>query len=225
MKKRAEAIFNAEVKNVFLANNEKEARLALNNLAKLADLLDSAGAEADADLIDNFIKEAGGFWDALFGAGAGALTTKDEEGRFFGGNLIEAIKTKDFSKVIDKKNMAKVLTHAIAGGVIAYVTGRLMDLLTQKVPGFKLLRNAPVTKFAIEGAVSYAVYNSNFVEMLLDGATQQLGKIFGIEMKKEQVPQQQQKPVPAQPVAQPEQKKDENSNTAVFNIAASLKDE
>ncbi len=230
MKKRAQEIFDTEVKNIILANNPEQLKASFDNLAKLASLLDAAGSEADADTVDNFIKEAAGFWDFLLGFGGGAATTKDEQGNYFSSNMIDAIKGGDFSKIFDKKNLAKVLTRAVGAGAITLLTSEIIEKLSESVPGFKLIKDAPFTKMAISGALSYAITNSDFVEKLIEGASNQFSRMFS--GTKEQAPQPQQNNVvplqPKPPVAQPQQtqpkQEEQKPDSANFNIAASLKD-
>jgi len=130
MQKRAQEIFDLEIKNIITTKDIETRKQSFARLAELAGVLDLMGAEADADIIDAFIKEASSLWDFLLGAGGGALTTKDEGGEYFGKSILDALKSGDYSKLFDKKTLVNVITHAIVTGGISVLTGEIINALT-----------------------------------------------------------------------------------------------
>jgi len=228
MKKRAEEIFNLEIKNTITAPTINHAEQSIEKLIALAGILDAMGATADADRVDAFLKEAGGLMDFFSGFLGGGATTKNEEGDYFAKTFLDAARGGDWSKVLSKETLVPVLTHAITAGAISSITGEIIEVLAQKVPGFTLIKDAPFTKAAISGALTYAITKSDFVSKLIDGLTDEVGKVFGMQPKHQNVPMTAKPvaptPTPAstQPVAieQPKQPAGEGSSTQSFQVAA-----
>ena len=226
MKKRAQEIFDVESRKVILAQNKEEAQASMEKLIMLATILDEMGERADADKVDVFIKEAGGWLDAIMGLVGGAATSKDEQtGEYFGPEVIQAIRSGDFSKLLNKETLIPVITRAIATAGVGVLTGEIIDALTKKVPGFTLIKDSTFTKMAISGALTYAITKSDFVSKLLDGLITQIKKAFGVAVKEEAPKQQQQQPqlqqpAPQQYLANNESKKPEQgTSTQQFQMA------
>lgn len=223
MRKKAQEIFDIESRNVLLAQNPHEAKEAVEKLIALAGILDSMGAQADADKVDAFIKEAAGLLDFFSGMLGGAATTKDQEGEYFGTNVLDAFRKGDWSKVLDKETLVPVITHAIVTGGISLMTGEIIEALTQKVPGFSLIKDSTFTKMAISGALTYAITKSDFVSKLVDGLISEVEKMFGMKRNEQPVtPKPAATPAPVQtpPVSQKTEPKPEDGSTQSFQVAA-----
>lgn len=220
MKKRAEEIFQAEAKKLIYASSRQEAITSITQLIALASIMDSMGAEADADRVDSFIKEAASFWDFLFGGASGALTSKDEKGNWFGEKLMDAFKDGNWDKILNKEVLLPVVTKAVMAGATSYMAGAIVDKIGEEFPSLGFLKNSMILRTAISSAMTYAVTKSDFASHLTDGIIEQIKKIFGWGAKQEQAPAQPAQTKPQQPVAQPQPKPNEGTDARTFQVAA-----
>lgn len=218
MKKRAEEIFQTEAKKLIFASSRQEAVASIKQLVALASILDSMGAEADADKIDNLIKEAASFWDFLFGGAGGALTSKDENGTWFGEKLLDAFKDGNWDKILNKQVLLPVVTKAVMAGATSYMAGAILDKIGEEIPALSSLKDSMFLRTAISSAMTYAVTKSDFASHLTDGIIDQIKKIFNWGARQEQQNAPAQKAQPA-PVAQ-QPKPNEGSDTRTFQVAA-----
>jgi hypothetical protein len=186
MKRLAQKNFDNQVKNLIHSTTRKAFRHCVVKLAELSDLLDRSGDEASADRVDSVIKEAWSIWDFLGGGIGGAATSKDENtGEWFGKSVLDAMKSGNWGKILDKKVLVKVITEALTTAVIASVAGEIIDALADKVPGFSLIKNMSFVRTAVVGSLTYAVAQSDFVTKLVDGLVLEIEKALGMGAKTE----------------------------------------
>lgn len=198
MNKRAQEILNSEVEKFIKATDPKVAQEVFVKLISLADVLDSMGQEKDADHIDGVVKEAQSIWDFLLGGIGGAATTKSQSGE----SVLDALKGGHLGQ-FSKENLVKLITEFLVGGGIGLISAALVDKLSEHIPILKWFKDSRVIKTVVEGALSYAVLRSDFVQRLVDGLVQQVEQVFGITHQQSQQPAKPATPppTPSQPVA------------------------
>lgn len=218
MKKRAEDIYHKQVGKILTAKNQVIATNELRALIGLADIFDQSGATADADHVDKvatdlskLIKQSQ-WWSSLLSGGADAaknLWTREKEGK----------------PLFSKEALVDIITNALMTTGIALITDELVKTLEEHIPILNWLVGKDKLNFVITGVLTYAIKHTNFVEGIVNGLEQQIGGIFGIEMKEQEkakppVPGEQKAPVP-QPVAQKVPGEGDSSQT--FQVAPAAK--
>ena len=184
MKPRAEKALSQEIRTLVTTASYKTAKASLERLISLADILDSAGNEKDADRVDAIVKEAAGIWDFLLSGLGGALTSKDQGGK----SILDALKSGNVGEFFSKDMLVKVITNFLVGGGIGLLASELVEVLTQKVPILKWFGDSTFIKLAVEGALTYAVMHSDFVTKLVDGIVQQVEGAIGMKAKETTAP-------------------------------------
>ena len=179
MNKRAEEILNGEIKTLLTTQNYDVALNSFAKLASLADALDSLGDEVSADRVDAIVKEALDWKEWLTGlmGGIGGAATTNVPGK---GTLIDAIRSGNVGSFFNKDTIVRLITNFLTTGGISILSVELIDTLTKHVPILSLFKDSPVIKFVAEGALTYAVAKSNFVEQLVDGLVEKIEQAFGI---------------------------------------------
>ena len=167
MNKTTERALENQVKNLLIAQDQKSAQKSFENLIKLANILDSAGNEKDADRIDALVKEAMGFWESLFG---GALV---------GGapSIFDSITSGKGG--LDKETLVPIVKKMMMGAVAAMITNAILGYL-ENVPVLGGIVKSQMVQAVIEGAASYAITHSNFADMLVDQLIDGVKGMFGM---------------------------------------------
>lgn len=219
MKKRAEEALSQEIRTIITASDYEIIKQSLGKLINLADILDSIGDEKDADRVDQIVKEAAGIWDFLFSGVGGAATTKDQSGK----SIIDAIRGGNVGEFFNKDTIVRIVSNFLFTGGIGLLAGELVEVLTQKVPILKWFGDSKAIKFVVEGAITYAIKETDFAKHLVDGFVNQIEGVLGMKVQQAAPPATPGVPTtqPAQstpPVAQ--QQAGEGSSTQTFQVAS-----
>jgi hypothetical protein len=175
MNKKAEQAIENEVKNLIVTSDQKIIQNSLENLTKLANILDSIGNEKDADRVDALVKEAMDFWEDLFG------------GALIGGGPSIWQTLSGGKGGFDKETLMPILKKMVEGVAGAMITDAIIDQL-KGIPVLGYLADSPKLKMIVKGAVSYAVTQSDFVDKLVDQLVSGIEGWFGVGKAKSTIP-------------------------------------
>lgn len=217
MKTRAKELFNKELLKILFTTSRNDFDNSLSKIANLADILDQTGDESGANKMDDILKQAG-FWSSLFSGMAGG-----------GGAAIwEAFKSGKF-----KESLTEIVKKALMAGTAAVVVDYIIKWLDE-VPVIgsilKELEGADKLRSILEGVIGAAVAESDLANKLVDQTILAVEKLigFGPGAKKPEPAKQEQAAnvLPLKPKAAPvPAEKDDNGDTAHFQLAAKLKND
>lgn len=188
MNKTIEQLVSKELTAAFEAKTDEELLVALYRMAKLSDVLDTAGNSKDADILDNVIKEASLNKSGQMGLGAMS-------------GILAAVWDWITGK---KQDIVDVILKGVLGGLTGSLTGIILKQM-EEMPVAKYLTMIPGFETVVTGAVSLTVAEEEqpirqFVTKLVENLFHKAKQALGLEKEKEAPqPQAAQQARPASP--------------------------